>query len=749
MNKNDKEPLISKNKDLVNLLNGLKTSVNNNSRSTTGMDFKNKIKNSVIEDLNGLNQDFRKNEGNLVDTLIANQRKTNNITDREMNRIIESISDTNNDTMIGSLLNSMNGNIGKIEDLMMVTAVMPQLKDTKKSMIGGIMSPDDNTQQLVLKLTDNTDKNLSDTDSEFYKEIRTLLNEDYELVKNAKLILDTTLTTGRGFVAVESYASLFSKIIVRDPSVPNATKRALKIGESVEFDPSEIEIINESAVAETFISKNNKSKSVVDEIRTSISECMNDVVISGDAISLFNESVLEQEISNKFNIKIDNNKTKKNEARIADGLLAKELDVEEQLKNITGCKIKVLDPRRTLPLKIDDTILGYYYIENKVSSRGLANPLNHNVRANVTNGEAMSGIEAVYQSLGNALIKKLDNKFIEDNAAFKDELYNLIKYTYDSKSTYQVTYLKPEDVVEFEVDNGRSPFEGSILYGKLYMMLLMSSLIARVARSNDIRAYYINTDANGNVTNQVMNAMNNLQTTNRNMLVFNSFQRIMSNTTVFSDIFLPRATNGNNPIDFDIIAGQSVDLPTDMLEMLEQIAVDCTGYPLQIQKSSNDVDFAKSYETSNIKAMKTLRDMQVDLNPSFTKLIRKILKSHYGTHSNDETDKRAAIVNTLNAAFQSPMNLVLTNFMDLISNAKDTATSIAEVVVGSNNTDEASGEYTDELIFNIISDLVPSFDFDKYKREYEDIKIRHAVMKNAQGTGEDDASAEDMSSDGF
>ena len=49
-----------------------------------------------------------------------------------------------------SLLTSMDSKVSKYEDLMIITKIVPKLKEAKNVMLNSILSPDDFTKQIAL-----------------------------------------------------------------------------------------------------------------------------------------------------------------------------------------------------------------------------------------------------------------------------------------------------------------------------------------------------------------------------------------------------------------------------------------------------------------------------------------------------------------------------------------------------------------------------------------------------------------------
>lgn len=685
--------------------------------------------------------------GDILGSLTEIIRDSNTSDVVKFEKLKSTIQDSRNSGIVQSLFSEMSSVVAKYEDLIVITSIMPQLKDARKGIVSNILSPDDATKRLALSINVNGEpignkdeyKVLNGTIKEIMKEV--------EFTKLLKHTVDRTVTLGKYACAVIPYSELYGKIIQKNE---NEKKGMGRLSENTKIlNESDVSIYNEDEFKENLDTKITPLKSV----KTSMVDFVNNnVTINDGADGLFDDELLMEEI--KLKIESDNTDFEKSAMKMMNGNKGNKssnlqnfdngfFDVDSvdpnNVPKIMGCKIKKLDPRKTIPLKIDDTILGYYYIESKESVKALQSPVKFKFKSDMSSKDMNDNIDGIYKTLGELMVKKIDKKFIEKNNVVKDRLYDIIKYYEDSKQTYNITFLKPDQVVEFEVDNGESPFEQSLFFSKLYMLVLMSTITARVTRSNDIRAYYVDVDAQGPANSMVMNAVNTLKRQNKSIMYYNNIQKVMSSSTVFDDIFLPRsAESGKTPIDFDIIQGQNVDIPTDLLEMLEKICVDTTGLPLQLIQSSNDADFAKTYSMLNMKFLKNIVDLQVDINPSVTELLVKILLTYFEKDSDDY-----AIIKSIEANLQSPINVQLSNSLEQMNNAKEYATTVAELKLGSSNEND---KLLDALVLALTKMHTPNVDWDAIDTVTDNIMndLKENDIKADDAVGDDDVDMSEL-----
>lgn len=744
MIKNDKIETTKVQADFDNIDKNLSTL----SYNVYGSD-KNVIPNSIGKKIASLTNELDINcGGDILGSLTEIIRDSNTSETVKFEKLKSTIQDSRNSGIMQSLFSEMSSVVAKYEDLIVITSIMPQLKDARKGIVSNILSPDDATKRISLNLSiDGESLASSDEHKVLYSDIQQIM-KDVGFTKLLKHTIDRTVTLGKYYCAVLPYSDLYGKIIQKNES----EKKGFKLGEAVEdshmLNESDVNIFNEEEFKE-----NLDSTTTLKSVKTSISEFVNNNVhVYDDSSELFDNELLLEELKfgsssvsvnksdfEKQAMKImgrdKKNESKPNTQSLNNGFYSTD-DVESgNVPKLLGCKVKKLDPRRVIPLKIDDTCLGYYYVETKESVKALQNPVKFKFKTDLTNRDINDNVDSIYKTLGELMAKKIDKKFIEKNNAVKDRLYDIVKYYEDSKQMYNIIYLKPDEVVEFEIDGGESPFEQSLFFAKMYMLVLMSSITAKVTRSNDIRAYYVDVEAEGPANSMIMNAVNTLKRQNKSIMYYNNIQKVMSSSTVFDDIFLPRsADSGKTPIDFDIVQGQNVDIPTDVLEMLEKICVDSTGLPLQLIQSSNDADFAKTYSMLNMKFLKGIVDFQVDLNPSTTALLVKILLTYFEKDSDQYN-----LIKSLEAKLQSPINVQLSNSLEQINNAKEFATTVAEIKLGSSNEDD---KLMDALVLALTKMNTPNIDWAAIDTATDEIMNK---LKTKEVKAED--SADDVNMD--
>ena len=103
-----------------------------------------------------------------------------------------------------------------------------------------------------------------------------------------------------------------------------------------------------------------------------------------------------------------------------------------------------------------------------------------------------------------------------------------------------------------------------------------------------------------------------------------SINNILGVLGKFNDFVIPVGPSGDSPITFDIMSGQQFELPTELMQNLEESAVSQTGVPLEIVNSSNQMDFAIRYTMTNAMLLRNVLKRQVTVEKYLTKICNKI-----------------------------------------------------------------------------------------------------------------------------
>ena len=430
---------------------------------------------------------------------------------------------------------------------------------------------------------------------------------------------------------------------------------------------------------------------------------------------------------------------------------------EKENLNILGAVIRVLDHTMVKALYLDDEIcLGYYYIEcNKPmvqdeqtsfsSTLGGLRP--RRATGDKENITGHNGNDDVLIKIAKKISDKIDANFINANQDLAKEIYSILKYNVDHANgkigKIRVTFIPPEDIVHSYFDmnekthRGRSDLSKSLFPAKLFSCLYISNTIALLTRGYDKRVYHVKQSVDTNITGVLMNVINQVRQSNFNLRQIENMNNIMNITGRFNDLVIPQNSNGETPISFEVLPGQNVEIKTEFMNMLEEIAVNLTGVYLEMVNSRRDEQTATHITMTNARFLMKIYARQRQYEEILSEVFTKIYQAEYGTND------------TLEVKLPPPVMLNFTNTSQIIASANELIQNIVQMKMGAEQDEEVRSSFTGKLMEYYFDSFLPMEDIDRMvdesKVEVEAKKESENVMASMQAPA--DKGAEQPSQD--
>jgi hypothetical protein len=444
------------------------------------------------------------------------------------------------------------------------------------------------------------------------------------------------------------------------------------------------------------------------------SEATVDVANHGQAYTLTRMANTDSELGAKlpthynFDYTIDDDmKLPNGEDTTADGLYTKP-SASNKIKDMNGAIVKVLKHDRVLPIIMNDDIcLGYYYFEydtnqamfeERYSTTGMVNTitgLRSNGRAEAF--DSMARREELLRNIANQLAEKITPSFINSNQDLKKEIYHILKYSDDfnaaagSEGNIRVSYIPPEDIqhlyFELDEDTGRgiSDLNNALIQAKLWVAIYITNCLAVMTRGNDKRVYYVKQTVETNISKTLLKTINEIKKSNFGIRQIENINSVLNITGRFNDYIIPRGADGQSPIEFEVMPGQNVEIKTDLLNLLEESAINSTGVPLEIIQSRQSPDYAMQLTMSNSKFLRFVYFRQAQFQKQLNQLFTKIYDIEYNT--NDQ----------INVTLPPPLFINVTNTNQLITNTNDFCNNIVEIYMADEQDDVLKQKFAMEL----------------------------------------------------
>ena len=400
---------------------------------------------------------------------------------------------------------------------------------------------------------------------------------------------------------------------------------------------------------------------------------------------------------------------------------------------IPGCVVKVLDREMTKPLYIDNTCIGYFYIEcdkkfvleqtNYAATIGGIRP------GGVYKGtfdyyRNTSNEYAAIKQIANMISQKIDAAFVNANQDLSKEIYSILKYnsTVDATgkiSRIRITFIPPEDIEHcyFELDKetkrGISGLARSLFPAKLYSCLYISNTLLSITRGFDKRIYHVKQSVDTNVAGVLMNVINQIQRSNYNIRQIESMANVLNMIGRFNDYVIPRSPSGEDPIDFEVMPGQQVEIKSELMQMLEELAVNATDVPLELIQQRNQPDLATHLTMTNTKFLQKVYNRQSKTQKMFSRIATKIYNYEFNIDGNKFEE--------ITVELPPPIFLASTNTTQIID-------SVAQMsqIAGSAFTDEQAepnknAEFKRQFQQELITSLFPLGMIDKVMARTEHV----------------------------
>lgn len=387
----------------------------------------------------------------------------------------------------------------------------------------------------------------------------------------------------------------------------------------------------------------------------------------------------------KDDLKFDNFDYRGTEGLITDEKHAKGGNVID----VPGSIIKLLDREHVIPIYIETHCFGYYYIETDyrydpmrdydrmqdptMSLKGSNSILSTNSVTDATGRQ-----NNITRFLSAQIAQYIDANFVNTNQDLRDEIYMILKNNDMENghrlSKVKVTFIPPEDMehVYFRMNKkthrGISDLHEALFPATLYSAMYITNCIMTMTRSQDKRVYYVKQNVDTNISKTLLNTINQIKKGNMNIRQIENINHILNITGRFNDYVIPRNSSGESPIDFEVMQGQQVEFKTELMTVLEEMAVNSTDVPLEMIQMRQSVEYATQLTMTSSKFLRKVYNRQAKYQLNLTRIFSKLYKNEY---QDDDV--------SLEVTLPPPMFLNITNTNQMVTNVSDYANSIAEI----------------------------------------------------------------------
>jgi hypothetical protein len=750
-NEPSKIPGIDKAKETIqNSLDKMYFTLYNNDNSIPiGLDYERKRVHSALDKLTA------KNISNTGMTNISTlYQKVNTIDLQNDKSVIDRIQDNfENDSVMNNIMStySQNSYLRDLDnEIRMVCKYMPKLEDALNVRREHVLSADHyskNTFKLI-NVNGSAKENKANAN---IKNLRT----KYEIDDLLTTIYKDTDMMGEAFIYIVPYKKALDKLLddTKNVSSRMATNESFNVliensasGITIDtkkFIGNDVSTLNDNEL-NVEINKSGMIGSVVKQLKeaekfkkTYHSLSLNESLQADIIKEAESKEDISDEIKNKEKdfYKLDN--------LAADGIKLSNTSTNKETDiKVPGCVVKILDHTMVKPLYVNDMCLGYFYIECEKkfdlehttysSTLGGVRP-GGGYRRQLELGESEDSEEnTILKKIAQKISEKVDKAFINTNQDLAKELYTILKYNRDIGATgklnrMRITFIPPEDMVHsyFEMDKrshrGVPALLKSLFPAKLYTCLYISNTLTILTRGNDKRVFYVKQAIDQNIAGVLLNVINQIQKSNFGLRQIESMNTVLNMAGRFNDMVIPKGPGGDAPIEMEVMPGQNIEIKTDLMNMLEDMAVNATEVPNEVIQMRQQVDFATQLTMSNTKFLQGIYNRQAKFQTIGGKVLTKIYDAEYECQD------------TIEMQLPPPMYLNLINTVQILDQAEQLATTTTDLYAG--DKDQGVQEiFKRKTKKNFISSFLPEDRLDQLLEESELEFERSKPPSNQQDT---------------
>ena len=412
---------------------------------------------------------------------------------------------------------------------------------------------------------------------------------------------------------------------------------------------------------------------------------------------------------------------------------------EDTTVDIPGCIVENLEHTMVKPIYLRNIPLGYYYIESDMpldeneqttfssTLGGLRPRRSQRDRENMTT-QTMDN--TILIKLARQISKKIDKKFINANQDIAKEIYTILKYNADHAngkvSKIRISFIPPEDIVHcyFDINEkthrGISDLSKSMFPAKLYSCLYISNSIALLTRGYDKRVYYVKQAVDTNITAVLLNVVNQIKQSNFNLRQIENMNNILNITGRFNDLVVPRNANGESPVDFEVMPGQNIEVKTDFMNMLEEMAVNQTGVTMDMVNSRLQESVATHITMTNTRFLIKVFARQQLFSEILSTIFTKIYQTEY------ETD------DVVEVELPPPIMLNFTNTSQAIAMVNELVQNIDMMEMPTEQDELVKAAFRGKLMRYYLNTILPIEDIERLRDE---AKIQVQAEKQPDTSG--------------
>ena len=382
--------------------------------------------------------------------------------------------------------------------------------------------------------------------------------------------------------------------------------------------------------------------------------------------------------------------------------------IEKEFKGVNGIYLKILPATKLIPIRIDRTIVGYYYISDltrpeQTGERRNSGLSGYTLRSPSVGHDTFSPDRMFCEKLATKIINNFNLKFMRDNASLHDQIVAILEAHRFNESMMRFIYIPAEHVVQCTINEdgagkGHSMLEGGLITARMYMFLKLYSILYQINNAQ-IRVYNIRQSGiDKNYKQFVQQTMRKFAARRVTANDIFNYRSSMTKVSGGSELIMPTGPDNQPPISVETIDAAKEPINTDLMDALRAETINSTPVPaIMVQNGGvTEIEFAKETELSNTRFASFISSTKIDMNPAITKLYRTIARW--------STDIDPDIISSMKFAFKMPNAKTLNVTSEKLSNFENLKELVVKNFLTKKEQQDAEGN--DDEISNIRRNVI-------------------------------------------
>lgn len=431
-------------------------------------------------------------------------------------------------------------------------------------------------------------------------------------------------------------------------------------------------------------------------------------------------------------------KEKNSGFEVAEATYDEKMPRGQSFSDITGTYIKWIDYKYIIPIEVLGKKIGYYHVLTTTKKRKARLPGSTGEIGSVLSTGSMSmfnqldiperrkeeAIQNIVDSISSAIMDQFSVKFVRKNANFKKVIAECIIANGIVDNDYMIQFIPVENITEFkcnmdENDRGVSILSDALFPAHQLLSFTATKMLNYINKGGNKTIAHISSGrVNRNSSNHVNRVIRDIQSANVTFTDLLSSGTVFSKITRDSNMAMPKDSQGNRLVEFEIQEGQQIEMDTQYEEMLQQWILIGMGIPQSFMDYQGNTDVARKVVSDNITVAGRVASLQSDFEKPTTELYRAIIEDS----DMDEVTKAKA--GTMKFKLPRPRILINQNNSEFLQTAMQEAQTVADILVGQNSNEESDGALKDEFIALQLEESVPFIDWTKKRELLAQARIR-------------------------